>query len=85
MGLIAGIFYFSLLWLTVNSIQRFRNPVLISLIGFLLRIAGVVAVFYLIAVNMDWIGVLIALLGFVIMKITFMRKFRPVRKKVGKV
>ncbi len=81
-GLFAGLFYFGLLWLSVRSLSQLRYPFLVSFGGFFLRITGVVVIFYLIAVSIGWVGMLIGLLGFIIMKLIFIGRYRPIKGKI---
>lgn len=71
-GLGIGLLFFGGLWLTVRALpvaSTTNRTVLLSLGSFMLRLLLATGGFYLVARETDWLGVLFALLGFMIMRV----------------
>lgn len=83
-GLALGLFYFGGLWWTVNRVATAGQPGLLMLGSMLLRSAVVLAGFWLV---MDGqIDRLIAcMVGFFVMRMILVRRFRPQPPAAGKV
>ncbi len=62
-GILLGAFFFGGLWWTVQKMTGSGNPYLITTASFVIRVAVVMAVFYLL-VRTDWTYLLAALIGF---------------------
>ncbi len=75
-GIGLGVLYFGGLWLTVKRLIKSRQPFLEALLSFYLRLAVVIAGLY---VLMDdrWERLLIALAGFLVVRITAFQLTRP--------
>lgn len=71
-GLGIGLLFFGGLWLTVRALpaaSTTNRTVLLSIGSFMLRLLLATGGFYLVARSADWLGVLLALLGFLIMRV----------------
>ena len=77
-GVVLGIFYFGGLWLTVRKLPGARQPVLLSLSSFFVRLAVVLAGFYLV-MSGRWERVLLCLLGFLCVRFAAVRLWGPNR------
>ena len=66
-GMALGAFYFLNLWRTVARITTARNPALMMASNFIFRMAVVLGGFYLVMAG-RWERVLVAVLGFVLMR-----------------
>jgi F1F0 ATPase subunit 2 len=75
-------FYFGGLWVTVRSLPDAKRPVLVSLASFFIRTAVVILGFYLI-MGGPWERLLIALVGFVIMREILVRRLGKKKQLVG--
>lgn len=64
------------LWWTVRRLPSSRRPVLLSLASFYLRVAGVLAVFYLV-MRGKWENVAVCMLGFLLVKLVMTRVLAP--------
>jgi len=67
-GLALGAFYFIALWQTVQRLQSATSPARLMLFSFILRIAVVMAGFYLVMGGEHWERLALAMLGFIIMR-----------------
>ena len=76
-GVALGGFYFGMLYFTVRKLDSVKRPMFITLGGFVLRLAVAVGTFYLIIQFSDWYGVLIALVGFVLMRAALIKRWGP--------
>lgn len=68
MGLVLGIFYFGGLWITVQKIPVVNNPALWTFVSFSFRIMIVLIGFYLV-IGTRWENAVIALIGFILVRI----------------
>lgn len=75
-GALLGLFYFGGLWLTVRRLPSVARPGLWMIASMVLRTAVVVAGFYLLTAG-RWDTLLVALLGFLAVRTTLLRKLRP--------
>jgi F1F0 ATPase subunit 2 len=73
-GMLLGLFYFGLLWTTVRSLTSLRRPALYVAVSFFARTAVCIFGFYLVMQG-DWRQLLIALLGFVLMRKAVIRQY----------
>ena len=76
-GVALGGIYFGMLYYTVRKLNSVKRPMFITLGGFVLRLAIAVGVFYLLVQFSDWYGVLIALVGFVLMRAALIKRWGP--------
>ena len=67
-GLALGAFYFITLWHTVQCLPASQSPARLMLVSFGLRMAVVMAGFYLIMGGEHWEKLAAAMLGFIIMR-----------------
>ncbi|RJP16058.1 MAG: ATP synthase subunit I [Candidatus Abyssobacteria bacterium SURF_5] len=72
-GMLLGLFYFGLLWITVRSLASARAPALHLAVSFVIRGSVCMLGFYLIMQG-HWERLLIALLGFVLMRKILVRR-----------
>ncbi|MBN1363731.1 MAG: ATP synthase subunit I [Syntrophaceae bacterium] len=70
-GLVLGIFYFTVLWRTLQRLSSTASSTRLLLISFIGRMAVVLAGFYFIMGTGHWERLAAALVGFVIMKMVF--------------
>lgn len=76
-GLILGGFYFGGLWWTVSRLQQIKNPVFLSLGSFFLRTIITLGGFFIIATGGRWYRVIIALAGFLTVRVFLINKIGP--------
>lgn len=67
-GLALGAFYFIALWQTVQRLQSATSPARLMLFSFILRMAVVMAGFYLVMGGEHWERLVSAMLGFIIIR-----------------
>ena len=67
-GLIIGAFYFTALWHTVRQLPLAKSPASLMIGSFILRMAVVLAGFYLIMSGGHWERLAAAMLGFIIIR-----------------
>lgn len=67
-GLVLGAFYFIALWHTVQRMTTAQSPARLMLVSFVLRMAVVMAGFYLVMGAGHWERLAAAMLGFIIMR-----------------
>jgi F1F0 ATPase subunit 2 len=67
-GLALGAFYFTALWRTVQQLPSAKSQVTLMLTSFVIRMAVVMAGFYLIMGEGHWERLASAMLGFIIMR-----------------
>jgi F1F0 ATPase subunit 2 len=67
-GLALGAFYFIALWQTVQRLQSATSPARLMLGSFIIRMAVVMAGFYLVMGGEHWERLAVAMLGFIIMR-----------------
>jgi len=67
-GLALGAFYFTALWRTVRQLPVANSPAILMLGSFILRMAVVIAGFYLIMCTGHWERLAAAMLGFIIVR-----------------
>jgi len=67
-GLVLGAFYFIALWRTVRKLPSAASPARLMLGSFILRMAVVMAGFYLIMDGGHWERLAAALIGFIIIR-----------------
>ncbi|MGR9099662.1 MAG: N-ATPase subunit AtpR [Gammaproteobacteria bacterium] len=72
-GMILGIFYFGVLWLTVRRLTRYQHPSLWFVASFLFRNAVAAAGFYLVMAG-DWRRLFAALAGFILIRVVIVRR-----------
>lgn len=80
-GVLAGIFNYAALWITVSKLPSSRRPSLLGVTSFILRMTVILAVFYLI-IRVNWQSLLICLLGFLMVRSLILRHFRSARKRI---
>jgi F1F0 ATPase subunit 2 len=74
-GMGLGFFYFLGLWLTVKSLPLVSWPAILTFSSFVGRMAVTLCGFYLIAMNGHWGRLLVALLGFLVMRGVLVRRW----------
>jgi F1F0 ATPase subunit 2 len=67
-GLVLGSLYFIALWKTVQRLTSTKSPVRLILTSFILRMAVVMAWFYLVMGEGHWERLVAAMLGFIIIR-----------------
>jgi F1F0 ATPase subunit 2 len=67
-GLALGAFYFATLWRTVRQLPATHSPARLMLVSFVLRMAVVMAGFYLVMGGEHWERLVSAMLGFIIIR-----------------
>ena len=67
-GLALGAFYFIALWQTVQRLPVADSPARLMLVSFILRMAVVMAGFYLVMGGEHWERLAVAMLGFIIIR-----------------
>ncbi|MBN1543123.1 ATP synthase subunit I [candidate division KSB1 bacterium] len=77
LGLVLGFFFFGTLWLTVRSLTHTRHPGLLVFASFLGRMGVLLWVFYLIVKDGHWQNLLACLLGFLLLRLVLVRRWRP--------
>jgi F1F0 ATPase subunit 2 len=79
-GIGLGTFYFGGLWLTVQRLPKVRRPALLSMCSFFVRLGIILFGFYLI-MDGHWERIIVCMLGFLIMRVIFVRVWGPIRAK----
>ncbi|MBI5572153.1 MAG: ATP synthase subunit I [Desulfomonile tiedjei] len=80
-GICLGAFYFGGLWLTVSRLIASKQPVLKVLLSFYVRLVVLIAGFYLV-MDDRWERFLIAMAGFLMVRIAAFRLARPNQTRV---
>jgi F1F0 ATPase subunit 2 len=75
-GIALGWFYFIGLWWTLKRLPSARRPILLNTVSFLLRLAVVLSVFYLI-LRGGWQMLAVSMLGFIAVRIILVRRLGP--------
>lgn len=73
-GTIIGVFYFQLLWLTVSNLPKSKRPYMLSLVSLFVRLIVVFVAFFLIIKVGNWQHLIVCLLGFVGVRIFYIKK-----------
>jgi F1F0 ATPase subunit 2 len=76
-GLGLGLVHFGLLWITVLRVPVTGRPGLLMSASYVVRLAIVVGVMYLIAREGNWVRVLAALAGFLAGRYLLVRRLKP--------
>ena len=76
-GLALGAFYFATLWRTVRQLPATHSPARLMLVSFVLRMAVVMAGFYLVMGGEHWERLALAMLGFIIMRKILTHRLGP--------
>lgn len=74
-GVILGVFFFGGLWKTVNLIEDIKRPMLWMAGSFIIRSAVVMIGLYVL-LQMHWLNMAVALIGFFMTRIILVRKYR---------
>ncbi len=77
LGMATGFFYFGSLYLTVRRLPRTKNPALLMFSSFLGRTVIAVASLFLILKLGDIMMLLAAVIGFIAMKLLFIKRYKP--------
>ena len=80
-GLLLGFFYFTGLWWTVRRLSASPRPGLLALGSFIVRTAVVVLALVAISKILDWQGVLVCLLGFILARFILVSVHRARKKE----
>lgn len=81
-GTALGLFYFGGLWLTVNRLNKSSQPALLSLASFFVRTAVVLSGFYYVMEG-RLVRLLVAMAGFLIVRVFLVRLIGSVQGKQG--
>lgn len=81
-GILLGMFYFAGLWFTIKQLTHWKNPALAMTLSLFLRLGIVVAGFYWFT-DGQWQELLIALLGFVVVRMLMARRLGPGQLKTA--
>ncbi|MGA2780729.1 MAG: ATP synthase subunit I [Smithella sp.] len=73
-GLALGAFYFTALWRTVRQLPKAHSPARLMLGSFIIRMAVVMAGFYLVMGGEHWERLAMALIGFILMRMILTRR-----------
>jgi F1F0 ATPase subunit 2 len=77
-----GIFYFGGLWLTVRLLPVVRQPALLTLGSFFIRMGLSLGAFYFV-MGGDWVRLLICVAGFFLVRVIMVRRIGPERVSVA--
>jgi F1F0 ATPase subunit 2 len=75
-GATLGVFYFGGLWYTVLRLPDARNPVMLTFLSYLGRMAVLLVGFYLVSGG-SWQRLLASLVGFLVARQVMIRRYRP--------
>jgi F1F0 ATPase subunit 2 len=75
-GIIIGVFYFQLLWITVSNLPKSKRPYLLSLASLFVRLIVVFLAFFLIIKLGNWQHLIVCLVGFIGVRIFFIKKIK---------
>ncbi len=75
-GLIIGVFYFQLLWLTVSNLPKSKRPYMLSIVSLFVRLIIVFLAFFLIITIGNWQHLIVCLLGFVGVRILYINRIK---------
>lgn len=75
-GVLLGLVFFWGLWSTVKAFDRSRQPALVLMVSFLMRISVVLVGFYFIARYAGWPHVLIAMCGFILSRMFISQRLK---------
>lgn len=75
-GIFVSLLYHIGLWWTVKALPSSKNPALLSIGSFYIRMGITLSVFYLV-MNNSWQRLAVCLLGFLVVKYTMTRMLRP--------
>ena len=76
-GMGLGLIYFGGLWLTLKHLPHYKRPILMTMASFLVRTAVVLLGFYLLVKGNHLDRLLVAVVGFIIMRIIVVRPKIP--------
>ncbi|MBN2365353.1 MAG: ATP synthase subunit I [Calditrichaeota bacterium] len=74
-GIILGLFYFGILWLTIKNLPNSDHPTILAAGSFLGRLSGIGVVFYLISKSGEWEFLAITLLGMMAARFLTVRRW----------
>ncbi len=75
-GLVLGLFYFGILWITVQQIPTTKKPFILIMGSFLVRMTFLFGAFYLIVSYSDWQYLIACLIGFMLTRFVMVRKIK---------
>jgi len=75
-----GMFFYGLLYLTVQQLRKIRRPVFIMVGGFLLRAGITLLIFYLLLAGENVVCLISAVTAFVMVRVLWVRRIREPRK-----
>ncbi len=76
-GMVLGAFYFTALWWTVRQLPAVHSPARLMLVSFIIRMAALLAGFYLVMGTTHWERLAVAMLGFIIIRKILTYRLRP--------
>ena len=79
-GIGLGLFFFGLLLWTTNRIPYSKYPVVLTMGSLTVRLAAALGVFYFVSQITGWQGILSAVIGFLLVKLTFIKFVKPQSK-----
>jgi len=75
-GLLMGLFYFGLLWLTVQGIHRAKHPLALLSLSFVMRLAVILTAFYIV-MSGHWERLAACLIGFLVARYLMIHRLHP--------
>jgi len=82
-GIVVGLFYFGVMWVTINSLQTARSPGVLLFVSYAGRLVVAVGAFYRIAAGQGP-RLVAALIGFVLARFVLIAYIRPGARKAAK-
>jgi len=76
LGAILGLLFFGGLYLTIQKLEKVKNPALIMILSFIIRMGILIFVFYLISTSGGYKEVLFALAGLILTRFVMTFKMR---------
>lgn len=76
-GVAVGLVYFGGLWLTVRRLPSAERPYLLVFGSLAGRVAVAVGTFFLLTTAGGWQAIVVAMLGFIGVRVAMIRAFRP--------
>ena len=81
-GLLLGIVFFGGLWVTVKRLDRVHNPALWMLASLIVRLSLVLGSLYALIRTGDWLSLVVALGGMLLVRTLLKRRLQPQKVEV---
>jgi F1F0 ATPase subunit 2 len=81
-GVALGTFYYGGLWFTLKQLTESRQPALLTIVSYFLRLALCIAMFYFIVRGGEWERLLVSLGGFLIIRTYIIYRLGPQTRQV---